>query len=429
MVINKFLYKLEIISNKRIVILLSAGFFIFYLGLYYIAILRLHFFDLEGIGFFETDLRAPLIYIINETIYYTLGRTGVYIAHFFIALITIVGSFYIIKKLRHNNVYLVLFSLFLFFHLRWHEELFRWGDTILFGATVVLFISAIVSDLGFLKKMLLLGFIGALGWLSRATGVIFIPMIAIVILSYPKINYRKKILGLFFALLLFCVVISPWQVYLYNTIGHMSLSAYPGAGLYNVARGQNIFIADIYPYINTNHVSEFVEELILDTKDKIHIEDVAKFIIENPGEFVLLNLKKFVFFILPLPTPFGTGTPILKNGEIIIQQFKIQHLYRGAFLLSTVFTATIFFAYVPYFLNINHQIKNLKEAYFKKILIIFSLLYLLIHLATWVDSRFILPIHPLWFIAAAIWTGDRILFYRSKLQPSNEPITLNDEIL
>jgi 4-amino-4-deoxy-L-arabinose transferase-like glycosyltransferase len=281
----------------------------------------------------------------------------------------------------------------------WQEEVFQARDTTLFCLVILLFFAVIVSETGLVKRFVVLGVLAGLGWLTRATGVIFIPMLAIAAYTTPHYGTKQKTRALMYALIAFCVVIAPWQKKIADATGSFSFSSYPGNGEYTFIKGNNILSADVYPIIDVDYLDGIPNWL--------NMQSVYDFIVNHPGTFLLMKLKEIPLYFLPIQSPFGSGDIRYVDNHIVILKFKPHHIYRPAYLVFNIVPLLACVFYILYFFSSKPHITE-REAYFKKILLSLTVLYLLLHLSIWVEVRYILPLHPLWFVGASLYLGDRL---------------------
>jgi hypothetical protein len=419
-VVKKIIIRIEALSFKQFALSLLFVYIIFYnllLATHKVNTIRI--LTTVSIG-----ARTTITNIVNGIAMESLGRSGVFYVHGIFAFLTYLAAFYILLKIRPSKIYLLIFSLFLSSHLLWQEEVIAVRDTIPFGLFLTIFFAVIVSDFSLVKRFILLGLISGLGWLTRTSGVIFIPMLFIVPMTIPRHTLRQKCFGLLICVSVFCITISPWQIPYLKKTGRLGLSSWPGNGIYNCVKGNNSLSADIYPYIDLDLIEKPLENHVFVNQKNTALQPVYSFITEQPWKFIWLKIKNAFFYPLTLYVPFGYGKPHFTNNKIIISDFSFHHTYRTQLIIFNFLPLIIFLLYMCYFLNIGKHKKTEKETYFKKMLLIMSFFYLLLHLIVWCETRFILPIHPLWFICAAIYFGDKfipLLFKNNK--PASNKIT------
>ncbi len=360
--------------------------------------------ELESVVIPLPSARPPLAYVINALVLHSLGKYGVFAFHEIYSLLVFTSALFILRKIGAPSSSVAIFSFLLTSYLLWHIEVFQARDTILFSLALVTFFAILVSDLD-KSKFLLLGAISGLGWLTRATGIIFIPMVFIVTFTIPHYTTRQRFFSLLQALATFWLVISPWEARILERTGSISLSPFPGNGIYNLVKGNNLLSADVYPYIDLDIIDKLIRERCGDDRGELHIRSVYDFIRANPTRFITLKLKEIGLFFLPIQVPLGTGECLLVNDKLIIISFFPYHSYQGIFIVGNLIPLLACGLYISYFTGLGSRCGSEKERFFKKVLLLTTALYLLLHLATWVETRFILPIHPLWFTCASIYSS------------------------
>jgi hypothetical protein len=372
------------------------------------------------------DYSPPLVFLFNQIVLSISGPRLVFVVHALYAILSFAVSFVILRKIGSPKTGLVIFAVFLLGHLVWQEAVFECKEMIPLGLVLLTLFVIIVSDLSLVKRFTLLGAVAGLGWLTRKTAVILIPMILILPFVYSHHNLRQKIYGLIVSVLAFCIVISPWQAYIVTKTGSISLSPYLKGGIGDdpdistgtfrpVVKGNNTFSADIYPFIDLDCISEVLHDRLGERYKEPSFSrafsQVYNFISRHPGEFVLLKVKEIILFFLAIQVPFGSGEYHLVNDSVRIVNFKPHHIYRYPLVIFNLVPVLALPVYVLYFLGIGRHPKTDKECLFKRTLIILTGFYLFLHLIVWVEVGYILPMHPLWLICGSFYLGRVIEFH------------------
>lgn len=352
------------------------------------------------------DERPPLAYELNQFVLSVAGKHGAVIAHILLSILCFILGIYIIYKIKKSLIYVIPFCIFYLSYLLWHEEVFTVRDTVLFALETLLFIALLLDKSHLYIRFALLGAISGLAWLTRATGIIFIPLLVIVTMTLPREKFAKRSLLLLIALVSFLVAISPRQLSYYRESGQFSLNPFPGNGLYNFFKGNNELSAAVYPKIDIDRLDFIFNEQFNVTQDDLLLEASMNFALESPLAFLAFKGKGIALFFAPIAVPFGSSETTVANGVVSTTNFEAHHLYQGFWIGFNLLPLMAMTLYLGYFLGITRRFYNELEARFHRFVLIITILFLLLHLTIWIETRFIMPLHPLWLICSSFMLID-----------------------
>jgi hypothetical protein len=377
--------------------------------------LNIHDFN-HSISMTMPEQSAPLIRSLNLLIAQQFGQRYVVCVHMLLSWLVIVAAIFLLKKIGGTNLSIVALTLFFLGYWGWWEMTFNLGRPVPFSLAILLFFIINLTNISFTVRQALLGLIAGLAWLTRKTGVVFIPMLIVVPMLSQLGDFKKVIRGMGISMLIFFIVTWSWQAQIISQTGSISLSANIGrsvGSIYNMVKGNNSLSADVYPLIDLDLIqpvldSHFSDALYVASKLEVG-RFIYRFIIQQPVEFLLLSIKKVVLFFLPIQVPLGSADYHVVQGAVELTNFTPHHMYRFPFVIFNVVPLIAFCLYIAYFfVNMGSGNGTERQIHFNKLLLVTSSIYLLIHLAAWVETRFIIPLHPLWFVAAGFQAGEML---------------------
>jgi len=126
------------------------------------------------------------------------------------------------------------------------------------------------------------------------------------------------------------------------------------------------------------------------------MNEAKKLIIQNPGYFLKKMLKQFLAFYSPIITPFGRGDIVFANDNLLVQNFTFSF---GIVELNHFIMAMIL---IPFglFELLRRSDPNTIEYRFKILCLLTFALMTTLHMLTFAETRFRLPLDGL--LCAAI---------------------------
>lgn len=313
--------------------------------------------------------RPPLSYALNGFFLHYFGRFSVFCLHSVYAISVFVIGVYIISTIRpKSRLSLILFTIFLLGHILWHEEVYHVRDTLPFGLITILFVAVVINtQKRFYWQASLVGITAGLGWLTRANGIVFIPLLLLWPWLIKNNTWFAKLKYAIFSLLIYFIIISPWQWIIFNKNGHFSPSPYPGNGSYNIVKGNSELTFDIYPYIDIDLIDELIRNHNNKTEQS-HTLTGTKFTFKSSPDFVVFKTQQIILFFLPIQVPFGSGNVSSTDDQLEIYNFKLHHIYRFPFVVSLLIPMASFPCYLLYIFDWKAEYFNHNEFIFKSLL-------------------------------------------------------------
>lgn len=256
------------------------------------------------------------------------------------------------------------------------------------------------------KKIIFLALITAGLYLTRPTGVLFFLTGLMLIIWYER-KIRKQIKMVLVFVVFFTVFISPWQLYQYLTFSKISISSSNTSGL-NLYKGTSPAIQSIYPQIDVDHAKEFIlmdlQQHGIDPKDEYLVNSylskkAVHFVKTDPQLFVRNMVVKFLAFYSPAVLPLGKGDLEFYEEKILVKNYSISiDLLRINYFIICIIIIPLGIIEV-----LNWKNNNDIEGRFKLFLLIIFFLFTCVHMLTFAETRFRLPLDGFLCILAGIF--------------------------
>jgi 4-amino-4-deoxy-L-arabinose transferase-like glycosyltransferase len=300
-------------------------------------------------------------------------------------------------------------------HLPFGAESMTQRETILFSLLVTSCFLLLTAPDG-RRKYLLLGVLSALLYLTRSTGFLMVLLLPLLVL--PRIwqeGWGRRAVYLGLALGTFGVITLPWHLYLMRNYGNLELIPGSTSGE-NLFKGSTPELDEIYPLVDVDLLNPIIGEY---TSGLNEVER-NRWLMRKGKDFIWDDLVqtahrvaiKFGAFYSPVKTPYGSGSLVRKNGELVLIDFQFNWLN----VAGTPHTLLIFLGSAI----LLRQWKQLNREQQSAIIQILAWIIVLTgaHLMTFGETRHRLPL-DLFFIlftamAIAPWIRDR--FSGNRLQ-------------
>ena len=317
--------------------------------------------------------------------------------------------FKIVSRLTADGFKALLAVILYTAHLTCQAEHFAQRETVLFEFFLLLFVYVLTLSKFKTATAITSAIISAALYLTRPSGIIFLPIVVLLILV--KSGPCEKLKLTLISLAVFAACIFPWQLYNYKTFSKVTLSSSSTSGI-NMYIGASPVIQSVSPkldidsarfylndYLKANDLRYWKQEYQVDAFLK---EQSKKLIMQNPVFFVKKMFKQLLLFYSPVPVPFGKGTAELQGDRLEITNYKFNFglLQLNHFVIAVIL---ILFGMFELF-HIGDQGTRLWN--FKVVSLLIFVFITLLHMITFAETRFRLPLDGLLCAAAAIFFGN-----------------------
>lgn len=373
-------------------------------------------FSLDGVH--DTFYRPPL-YPLLLVFAKTINNSGWEVVARMLQSILSIGCSLLVWKIAlkiSSSTKLALIALCLYLlHFLVQLEHFAQRETVLFELLALCFCYVFISrsSLDWLQ-VVGLAIISAGLYLTRPTGILFFLAGLGFILWYEGKSYKIKTAFVF--VFFFCCFISPWQFYQYKAFSKISFSSSNTAG-FNLYKGASPAIQSIYPQIDVDHAEEFIwlelQQNKIDPKDAYLVnsflmEEAVRFVVDDPLLFGKNMLVKLLVFYSPVVMPLGKGNLEFHDGKILVNNYAISIDF---WRLSYFFLCIII---VP--LGIVESFRWSPAAEIEVRFKVFSLaiffLFTCIHVLTFAETRFRLPLDGLLCILTSVFIFRNLDYFK-----------------
>ncbi|MBI1388916.1 MAG: hypothetical protein GC154_10760 [bacterium] len=341
--------------------------------------------------------RPPLADVVNWALYsITHTLYGPLVFHVLASLFTFAACAAVLRRAASSNLPIAIFYLFFLTHILFHFEVFALRDTIPFTACMAGFVYAACLPRSS-RRAAGMGLFAGLGWMTRATGVLFIPWI--ILFAWRRsgtCSDRLKEAAL--ALTIFIVVSSPWQAVIISHEGKPSLSPFPGNGALNAVKGNNELSTSIYPWIDLDYLDSDLDKFVNQKYGGFKFSALLDYIQKRPFECLMLQVKKTLVFFAPFYTPPYDGEVVMTDdgAHALIKNPRLV-TYNARLWPAYVFTAAALLGFIGFLFRMNSA-RPLDGVIFW----MFAL-FILLHFLIWMETRFRLPIDPILFMGGALF--------------------------
>ena len=215
-------------------------------------------------------------------------------------------------------------------HLTLHKEQLIQRETALFEFLILAFVFFLVRANAPFNRIITTSILAALAFLTRPTGFWLFPILLSYVLFYPGFYVKEKIKLGVISLIVFELVLLPWQIYHFVNFGGFSFATSSNGGV-NIFKGNSRLLGDIYPAIDVDHADEFIDFLLEEHKlvserdrNQFLTEQGLADVVADPGGFVQRFVQKSIYFFSPIEIPFGRGEVAMgSEGRLIVENFRV----------------------------------------------------------------------------------------------------------
>lgn len=255
------------------------------------------------------------------------------------------------------------------------------------------------------RWLCIFGALAGLAHLTRPTGFLLLLPLAVSLMAInpqafsirPRTNKYVAAAG---SILIFLVVIAPWQLRLWSTSGAATLSSSSTSGL-NLWKGNNPHLFMFYPILDIDQFDAMLTEVYGDLEDPLVDDELLhsafNYMITDPVSTIPRFLVKVSLFFSPYPLPAASGRVTIVGDSVKIEDFNPRNL-----LVSISYMLFTLAAYV----GIGRLISRWRHlTYEQRMLFMVTAAYIggpaILHGITFPETRFRLPFDPLIALVAA----------------------------
>ncbi len=286
-------------------------------------------------------------------------------------------------------------------HALFHIEMLTERETALFSLLNMAFLALWLFGHPSRKRHLCMAVVTALLYLTRPTGMLFVPLLCTLIL----IDLRAEALSVTIRRVALCVgvvvlLVLPWQIHIAHKVGELRLSASTTGGV-NLLKGNNPDLERFFPMVDVDLYEPFINEYAAQRgvsgpkSDEVFKEFAVSYILSEPLRAFGRSIAKGFLLFSPLPIPLGKGQLRRVNGEIAVHDFSWRSPW---LLLFAALHALLVFG------GVAACVRSGQDYLAKRLLLgvcLVSGLFILAHAATFPETRFRLPLDPLLIVVAA----------------------------
>jgi len=361
-----------------------------------------------------TFYRPPLFPIFLFCAKYLGGNNWVLLAKSIMCLMSIVCGvlvYLIANRISHNEKIGYLATILYILHLTVQAEHYALRETVLFELLLLTFVYIFVRDQDVNTRKIVCATLLTSGlYLTRPTGFVFLFLTVLMIVIYGRSGMKLR--GALTSLVLFLLLITPWQIYHYKAFSKITLWSSNTAGS-NLYVGASPAIRGIYPQVDTDDAAFFIADQLRangidananeDEARDFLLQEAKRFIKANPVAYLRGMVVKLVAFYSPVRTPLGTGIVKLDGDELVVERFE----YSRGILSINHFFITILLIPFGFYQLARFRAEGFRERRFKVMTIFVFAVITALHMLSFAETRFRLPFDCLLCIATAIF------FYRS----------------
>jgi len=294
-------------------------------------------------------------------------------------------------------------------HLAVQAEHYAQRETVLFELILLLLVYILLTkEILDVKTVVIASLLSSALYLTRPTGILLLPVILLAVFYQGRSGDRIKHLPV--SLVVFVVAVSPWQYYNYKAFSRVTLSSSNSTGL-NLYKGASPVVQSIFPQIDTDYAGRYVlgqlenEGIHMRTEEykanSFFIKEAKRLILQHPGHFVKKMFKQLFSFYSQVFTPFGRGRVVVDGERLIVQDYKFIF---GAVELNHFIMMTIL---IPFGMFELVKIGGVTviERRFKVVSLLIFLLMTIVHMLTFAETRFRLPLDGLLCVATVLFFG------------------------
>jgi len=299
-------------------------------------------------------------------------------------------------------------------HLRFHLESVRQRETVLFALLLLLFTHLLISRRKNFFTYATLSLVSAFAYLTRPTGVLFLPILLLAILLErgKLIKNQEGLTCLAVVILLFVAVTLPYHAYLYRQFSRFSPLVPSSTTGLNLYQGNNPTTERIYPYVDVDLFYPWIQDMLAQERidDEFQASQFLRdraidYIVKHPAAFVKRAVAKLCALYSPVATPLGSGRLVERDGKVVLSDFRFGPLSKSA-IFNAVFITALLAGAIAFLVRMRRCHGFCRIQVF--LILCPIALVTLVHMITFAETRFRLPLDPLIIILAASYYSSKL---------------------
>lgn len=299
-------------------------------------------------------------------------------------------------------------------HFRFHLESVRQRETVLFALLLLAFTYLLIVRRKNLLTYVALSLVSALAYLTRPTGILLLPilLLAIFLERGKLVKNQEGLTCLAVVIVLFGAVTFPYHAYLYRQFSRFSPLVPSSTTGLNLYQGNNPTTETIYPYVDVDLFYPWIQDMLAQQRidDEFQASQFLKdraidYIVKHPAAFIKRAVTKLCALYSPVATPLGSGRLVERDGKVVLSDFRFGLLSNFA-IFNAVFITALLAGAIAFLVRMRrcHGFSRIQA-----FLIVCPIaLVTLVHMITFAETRFRLPLDPLIIILAASYYSSKL---------------------
>ena len=328
--------------------------------------------------------------------------------------------FRIANRVSGNRLIGLLSEVLYLSHLAVQAEHYAQRETVLFELILLSLVYVLLTkEILDVKTVVIASLLSSALYLTRPTGILF--LLVTLLVAFCQSRTGKRIKYLLVSVVVFVVTISPWQFYNYRAFSKITLSSSNSTGL-NLYKGASPVIQSIFPQIDVDYAGAYVARKL--RSNGIHmrteeyranaffIKEAKRLVVQYPGHFFKKMFKQLFSFYSQVFTPFGRGRVVVDGERLIVQDYRFTF---GLVELNHFVVMTILIPFGMFEL-VKMSGVTVIEHRFKVVSLLIFLFMTIVHMLTFAETRFRLPLDGLLCVATGLFFAKHLSDRRLTLQ-------------
>ncbi len=369
-------------------------------------------------GQHPTAYRPPLypaLLALNMRLFGDLWRVGALATQGALGIVCGLLIFLIATDIFKNQVAGLIAVVLYLTDLLFQLEAVSKRETIIYTAFLLTFFYSLVSFRTTFGNCIVLALLAAMAYLTRPVGIVLMILLPLFVIGEcRKLRTAAVLTRLGICIAVMAVVIAPWQFYVYKTFHTHTFWPTSTSGI-NAFQGNNPATEIIYPYIDVDNYLPWINKKLvhagIDPSDELVADrflrdGASQFMREHPGRFLKSAAIKAFALFSPVPIPLGKGKIIEADDSIALIDF---HYATGlGTVLFTLHGLIMIIGAILYFFRKPARTKQSDPAEVSQqrravfYIVLFLALVTAMHVLTFAETRFRLPLDMFLILFAAL---------------------------
>ena len=195
----------------------------------------------------------------------------------------------------------------------WVVETIHQRETFLYSAVLTALVGVMVYARSWSPRACAAaGALCALGWLTRPTGAVLLPILLGMMWRDRHGRGRPSAQAALVLALTFGLPLLVWAGHQHARHGTVAISGKSGSFI--LLSGNNRALAEIYPFIDVDRLGPFLDRVGMEASargadpDRARYRHALRFMLGSPLDSAALLPRKLAAFFLPIQFPLGSGT-------------------------------------------------------------------------------------------------------------------------